>query len=484
MPFPNFHAARVADPDNFVRILTLQTLPNGIQILGGPLKSDPSGSGKTQSYRFPKDRFTVERARKWLKDHNIKFTLFEEATGMKGFTTNMRNGDKTADILLYGTVGGEIDGTEVAREIARLVSEGVTDIHQWINSPGGSIIDGFSIIAENQKSSAKIHTHNVGIAASMASLILVSGNKGSRHSTDFAKIMVHEPNLAGETIDETEDETVKNGLIAMKDSIITHLTNNSKESRKTITDMVEAETWIGAHDAKNKHGFIDKIDKTNQKPKNDTEVTVDMMLAMTNEYHENPINFDHNTNPSNTNTMKSITDFLGLNEDANESAILKAIKKIAKNLETKTTELATSETSLTEANETIVAQKLTIKAFEDKQKDLNKTMVEETIDTAIKAGKVDKTKKDELMEKFENNFDGLKLVVESFKTPAQIITDQLTGEGSSELIPADRKDWNFDKWQKEDGAGLNKIKEKNLALFCKMYEAYYDVKHPEDQVAA
>jgi HK97 family phage prohead protease len=81
MPFPNFHAARVADPDLFVRIRVLQTLPNGIMIYGGPLKTDPRGSGKPQSYRFPKAKFTPAEAKKWLKDHDISFISFEEATG-------------------------------------------------------------------------------------------------------------------------------------------------------------------------------------------------------------------------------------------------------------------------------------------------------------------------------------------------------------------------------------------------------------------
>lgn len=80
MPFPNFHAARVRRPGDFLRIVVLKTLDNGIMIYGGPLKSDPSGSAQTQAYRFPKDKFTVGQARKWLKDHDIKTILFERAS--------------------------------------------------------------------------------------------------------------------------------------------------------------------------------------------------------------------------------------------------------------------------------------------------------------------------------------------------------------------------------------------------------------------
>jgi len=83
MPFPNEHSARVKAPGLFHRIVTLQTLPNGIRILGGPLKTDPGGSGKPQSYRFPRARFTASQARAWLKEHNISYLSFEAATGIK-----------------------------------------------------------------------------------------------------------------------------------------------------------------------------------------------------------------------------------------------------------------------------------------------------------------------------------------------------------------------------------------------------------------
>jgi len=87
MPYANFHAARIRDPDDFDHIIVLKTLDNGIMIYGGPLKSDPEGPTKTQSYRFPKDKFTVAEAKAWLKEHDIEYILFEPA----GETESKRN---------------------------------------------------------------------------------------------------------------------------------------------------------------------------------------------------------------------------------------------------------------------------------------------------------------------------------------------------------------------------------------------------------
>lgn len=95
MPYTKEHAARIRNPQLFANIVTLQTLSNGIRIIGGALKSNPKGSGKTQAYRFPKKRFTIEQAKKWLKDHNIKYISFEPAAkaiqsfvNLQGFQAN------------------------------------------------------------------------------------------------------------------------------------------------------------------------------------------------------------------------------------------------------------------------------------------------------------------------------------------------------------------------------------------------------------
>ena len=81
MPYPNFHSARIMQPGRFLRIRVLKVLPNGIMLYGGPLNSDPRGGVKTQAYRFPRKKFTVVQCKKWLRDHKIKYILFEKATG-------------------------------------------------------------------------------------------------------------------------------------------------------------------------------------------------------------------------------------------------------------------------------------------------------------------------------------------------------------------------------------------------------------------
>jgi len=109
MPYKE-HAARVRDPGDFVRIRELWA-KDGVRELGGPLKSDPDGPTKAQSYRFDPAKFTVEQAKKWLRDHDIKWTEFEPAAGKAEGEAPMKTGLKflTTPTDMLGDVVKSID---------------------------------------------------------------------------------------------------------------------------------------------------------------------------------------------------------------------------------------------------------------------------------------------------------------------------------------------------------------------------------------
>jgi len=176
--------------------------------------------------------------------------------------------------------------------------------------------------------------------------------------------------------------------------------------------------------------------------------------------------------------MKTLCKYLDLSEDASESAILDAIKKINNELTDVKGELETKDSELVKANETIKNQKTTITAFEEKQKELNKALVDESIDTAIKDGKFEEKDKEELTTEFENNLPGLKLIVGKLNTPAEIISNKLNPEGSTE-VPEDRKNWGLRKWEQEDQKGLEEIRTTNIELYKTMYKAEYKVDYAE-----
>jgi hypothetical protein len=73
MPYAHELAARLRDPGDFLRIVQLwEKASEGLRALGGPLKTKPDGGTVEQAIRFTADKWTVEKARKWLSDHDYK----------------------------------------------------------------------------------------------------------------------------------------------------------------------------------------------------------------------------------------------------------------------------------------------------------------------------------------------------------------------------------------------------------------------------
>jgi ATP-dependent Clp protease protease subunit len=263
MPYPNFHAARIQDPDDFVKIVVLQTLPNGIMIYGGPLKSDPQGSGKPQAYRFPKDKFTVQQAKEWLKDHDIKYIMFEKATENLKYFEN--KGDGVYEINLKGIVDESINGDDIASEIKHLNETGAKVIKERINSVGGGIVNGFSIISANLNSAAEIHTYNEGMAGSIASLILATGTPGKRFAYDFSLAVIHDPSFDGETLKDIKDEKAKAETQKFKDSLVQIYANNTNMTKWEASRMMTEDVLLNAQEQLSK-GLIDKVLPSKMKP--------------------------------------------------------------------------------------------------------------------------------------------------------------------------------------------------------------------------
>jgi len=79
VPFPNEHAARQEDPGNFTRFRRMK--PKGFPAgVGAIIGIRANGKSAIQSIRFDRKKWTPEKARKWLKDHQMKTSL-EVASG-------------------------------------------------------------------------------------------------------------------------------------------------------------------------------------------------------------------------------------------------------------------------------------------------------------------------------------------------------------------------------------------------------------------
>jgi phage major head subunit gpT-like protein len=103
MPYENKHAARLRDPGDFASIVVLWE-HDGIQGLGGPLKSKPEEASELESIHFDASKWTVDAAKKWLEEHNYKPILFEPAKAKAEGILDIKAGaDPAAPRIVTGT---------------------------------------------------------------------------------------------------------------------------------------------------------------------------------------------------------------------------------------------------------------------------------------------------------------------------------------------------------------------------------------------
>ena len=100
-------------------------------------------------------------------------------------------------IVFLGTqVNDEVANSIVAQMLFLQSDDPRSDIHLYINSPGGSVTAGLAIYDTMQFVTCDVATYCIGQAASMGAVLLTAGTHGKRHALPNARIMIHQP-LAG-----------------------------------------------------------------------------------------------------------------------------------------------------------------------------------------------------------------------------------------------------------------------------------------------
>ena len=99
-------------------------------------------------------------------------------------------------IFLGSAINDEVANSMVAQLLFLQSEDAKTDVHLYINSPGGSVTAGMAIYDTMQLISCDVATYCVGMCASMGAVLLAAGTAGKRAALPNSRIMIHQP-LAG-----------------------------------------------------------------------------------------------------------------------------------------------------------------------------------------------------------------------------------------------------------------------------------------------
>jgi ATP-dependent Clp endopeptidase proteolytic subunit ClpP len=162
--------------------------------------------------------------------------------------------DDETEIMIYDVIGWPfISADNFVRALAEITAKTVT---VRINSPGGDVFDGMAIFnALKNYQQGKVVTRIEGIAASMASIIALSGKEVQAFANTM--YMIHEPYAftAGNQYSLRELADI---LEKMSGQMIDIYSSNASPGKREIAQMMKDEAWLTAKEAKEK-GFIDTI---------------------------------------------------------------------------------------------------------------------------------------------------------------------------------------------------------------------------------
>lgn len=347
---------------------------------------------------------------------------------------------REATVYIYGEIGKEINGNYLASDIAWLDKYADVDvIVARINSSGGSVIQGLSMVSAVV--AAKTPTLGIieGIAASMAGVFALACKKTKIN--DFGRLMLHSAVIADadgnavpdDKLSDDEKEDLKNMNTQLKE-----LLSRRDKTTAEIDEIMSKDTWFTAKEAK-EAGLVDEII--------DTGVTYganyapNMVMAFAAGLSQQMQTFTNNKD-----NMKQIAAKLGLAETADVTAILAELDRREKDSGAATAKLASDTKSLVDA--ALKLGKLTGKVNDSNEEKLRKLAAADM----------------ELFLDFvvgEPADNGMRLsdVIDEIK--------KMNPASGGDTV----KDWDW--YQKNDPDALKELKRTDRAAYDKLYKAYW-----------
>lgn len=131
------------------------------------------------------------------------------------------------------------------------------DISIYINSPGGSVYAGLGIYDTMQYISSDVKTICTGMAASMAAVLLVAGEKGKRFALNHSRVMIHQP-MGGVQGQASDIEITAREIQKLKKELYTIISNHSGVPFKKVEKDSDRDYWMTSAEAK-QYGMIDEV---------------------------------------------------------------------------------------------------------------------------------------------------------------------------------------------------------------------------------
>ena len=168
-------------------------------------------------------------------------------------------------IMLSGPIEDDMANSIVAQLLFLDAQDSTKDIYLYINSPGGVVTSGMAIYDTMNFIKANVQTIVIGMAASMASVLVSSVAKGKRFGLPHSTVMIHQPS-GGAQGQQTEIQIAAEEILKTRKMINGILAENSGQPIEQIERDTERDHYLTAQEAVD-YGLLDGIMENSAKLK-------------------------------------------------------------------------------------------------------------------------------------------------------------------------------------------------------------------------
>ncbi|MFW5886508.1 MAG: ClpP family protease [Bacteroidota bacterium] len=181
-----------------------------------------------------------------------------------GYIDEVRFNEKFIEqrkIFLWGPVM-DFSAKDIVNRLLFLEAENPgKEISFYINSPGGSVTAGLSIMDAMNMITSPVSTICIGHAASMGAILLSAGKKGKRFIWPYGEVMIHQPSIGGYFSDEAANlEITAKQIKKTKELSAKILADNCGHTFEKIMEDFDRDYWMDAEESV-KYGIVDAISR-------------------------------------------------------------------------------------------------------------------------------------------------------------------------------------------------------------------------------
>lgn len=162
--------------------------------------------------------------------------------------------------MLGTAIDDNVANSIIAQMFFLEMQNSTQDINLYINSPGGSVHAGLAVYDIMQFVRCDVATYCIGLAASMGSLLLCAGAEKKRYILPNARVMLHQPLVAGTGISGqvSDIEIHAKEMLYTKKKLTDIYARHTQQSLKKLVQVMDRDSYMGAQEAKDFH-LVDNI---------------------------------------------------------------------------------------------------------------------------------------------------------------------------------------------------------------------------------